>query len=49
MMETLFILVAMATVAIPALTEVAVAAPHLFAANGRGRASRHGSEKLADL
>jgi hypothetical protein len=54
-METLIILLALATVVIPALTEAAVVAPHLFAVgNGRGRASRHdserlGSEKLADL
>ena len=35
-MDTLTILVALATLAIPALTEAAVAAAHLFAGTGAG-------------
>jgi hypothetical protein len=48
-METLIILVALATIAIPALTEAAAAATHLCAgtfAEGGERGSRNGSERL---
>jgi hypothetical protein len=46
-METLIILVALATVAIPALTEAAVAAPRLFAGHELARkgGNRQGSER----
>jgi hypothetical protein len=36
-MDTLFILVALSTVAIPVLTEAAVAAIHMFAGGERAR------------